>query len=112
MINIFSLARFLPIGYFNNSSTIGIIGGADGPTSIYLAGTEIAPSLIAVIAAFIAVIAVWFLISAAITVIVTLHMVNKYKAKKPSADFYNYNGGTGSDNTANNANGNSSPEDK
>ena len=52
MINIFSLARFLPIGYFNNSSTIGIIGGADGPTDIYVTGGGIAPSIIAFIMAF------------------------------------------------------------
>lgn len=112
MINIFSFARFLPIGYFNNSSTIGIIGGADGPTDIYVTGGGIAPSLIAIIAAFIAVIAVWFIISAAITVIVTLHMVNKYKTKKPQSSIYNYNGGTGSDYTGNNTNENFSPEDK
>ena len=112
MINIFSLARFLPIGYFNNSSTIGIIGGADGPTDIYVTGGGIAPSIIAFIMAFLAVVAVWFIVSAAITVIVTLHMVNKYKTKKPQSSFYNCNGGTCSDYTGNNTNGNSSPEDK
>lgn len=111
MINIFSLAKFLPFNLFTDSSTIGIIGGADGPTSIYVNGAHIAPSLMATIAVFIGAIFVWFVISALITVFVTLYTVNKYKAKKPSDNSYGY-GGANPDNSENGTNANSSSEDK
>lgn len=111
MINIFRLAKFLPFNPFSDPATIGIIGGADGPTSIYVNGANVAPSLIAAAVTLIGVIFVWFMISVLITVLITVHMVNKYKVKKNSGTSCGYVS-KNSDNSQNDPGTNSSSEDK
>ncbi len=63
--------------------SVGIIGGADGPTSIMVSSKigAVRTESVVIILAILAFIAVWFILSGAATALITYYMVKKHKTK-------------------------------
>jgi len=71
------LEKFL--AFLNEKNSIGIIGGADGPTSVFVASSVLHP----IVAAIIGISSLlWLVASIIATVLIIRHIIKKYK-KQP-----------------------------
>ncbi len=66
------------MGFINEQNAIGIIGGADGPTSIFVTRSVLHP----IVAAIIGISSLlWLIASIVATILITRHIIKKYKNK-------------------------------